>query len=273
MKKLPITILMASLFLLMASYAWAAGLGEPAGLVAKGKWSLSISGDYQFEQKLKDYDLTRRSSAGASDVERKSAKFKEDQAYMATLAWGASDWLNLFAQAGWVRGGKWMDKDLTTGQEWEAKLKDKFAWGAGLKVKVWEPKPGWQMVLTGRYFRYDDRKVEDWKNTTQGFPASQYWSTDDKLDYWQVDLNAVMFFQVGKFTPFVGAGWTYAEGDFNGRWTATGSYVDYDSKNKLKDELSALVGLAYAINPHWSINLRGEFVARTAISLGVSFTF
>jgi opacity protein-like surface antigen len=272
MKKLQI-LLMTSLTLLITSAAWAAGLGQPAGLVPQGKWSLSVSGEYQFEQKFKDYDLTRRSSAGASDTERKSAKFKEDQAYMATLAWGATQWLNLFAQAGWVRGGKWIDNDLTTGQEWEAKLKDKFAWGAGVKVKVWEPKPGMQLLLTGRYFRYDDRKVEDWQNKTQGFPASQYWSTDDKLDYWQIDLNAVMFFQVGKLTPFVGAGWTYGEGKFNGRWTASGAYVDYDSKHKLKDELSALVGIAYAFTPNWSINLRGEFVARTAVSLGVTWTF
>ncbi len=272
MKKLQL-LLAISLVLALATPAFAAGSGQPAGLVPMGKWSLSISGEYLIEQKFKDYDLNRRSSAGASDTEKKSAKFKEDQTYMATLAWGATDWLNLFAQAGWVRGGKWIDKDQATGQEWEAKLKDKFAWGLGAKAKVWEPRPGWQLLLTGRYFRYDDRKADDWENTTQGFPASQFWNTDDKLDYWQIDLNAVMLFKVGKVTPFIGAGWSYAEGDFTGRWTAPGSFVDYDSKFKLKDQLSAMLGLAYEFTPNMSLNLRGEFVARTAIALGFTWTF
>ncbi len=272
MRKIQIVVL-ASLLMLLAAPVLAAGLGQPAGLVPAKKWTLSLSGEYSFEQKFKDYDLTRRSSSGVTDTERKSVKFKEDQTYLATLAWGATDWLNLFAQAGWVRGGKWIDTDLSTSEEWEAKLKDNFAWAAGLKAKVWEPKPGWQLLLSGRYFRYDNRKVEDWENKTQGFPASRYWSTDDQLDYWQVDLNAVMYFQVGQVTPYVGAGWSYAEGDFSGRWSSTGAYVDYDSKNKLKDEFSALLGLAWAITPHWSVNLQGEFISRTALTLGVSWTF
>jgi opacity protein-like surface antigen len=273
MRKLQIVLLFSLLILLAAASAWAGSLGQPAGLVPAKKWTLSLSGEYFFEQKFKDYDLSRSTSAGVSDTERKSAKFKEDQTYLATLTWGATDWLNLFAQAGWVRGGKWIDDDLATGQQWEAKLKDKFAWGAGLKAKVWEPKPGWQLVLTGRYFRYDDRKVDDWQNTTQGFPASRYWNTDDKLDYWQVDLNAVMFFKLGQVTPFVGAGWSYAEGDFSGRWSAAGAYVDYDSKFKLKDELSALAGLTWEISPQWSISLQGAFVSRTAVTLGLTWTF
>lgn len=266
-------VLVALLVVALAPNAWAGALGQPPGMTPAGKWSLSLSGEYQFEQKFKDYDLHRASSAGASDTEKKSAKFKEDQAYLATLSWGASDWLNLFAQAGWVRGGKWQDKDLLTGQEWEAKLKDNFAWGAGLKVKVWEPRPGWSLLLAGRYFRYDDRKASDWQNNSMGYQADSDWVTDDKLDYWQVDLDAVMLFKLGMVTPYLGLGWSHAEAKLSGRWSAPGVQVDYDSKMKSKEELGALAGLALELGRGFSLNLQGEFITRTAVSLGVTWTF
>jgi opacity protein-like surface antigen len=266
-------VIAVSLVLAFAAPAMAASVGSPAGLVAKGKWTLSLSGDYLIEQKFKDYDLKRTSSAGASDVERKSAKFEEDQTYLATLAWGATDWLNIFAQAGWARGGKWIDKDIDTGQEWEAKLKDQFVWGLGIKASVWQPRPGWDLLLTGRYYRYDDRKADDWQNNTQGFPANQYWNTDDKLDYWQVDLNALIHITHGNLFVYAGAGWSYAEADLSGRWTAPGAWVDYDSTMKLKDQINIPCGIGYQFTPNLSAMLSGEFWSRTLVGLSVSWTF
>jgi hypothetical protein len=272
MRKLRL-LLAVILVLAFTTPAISSSVGSPVGLVPKGKFTLSLSGDYLFEQKFKDYDLKRSSSAGASDTERKSAKFKEDQTYLATLAWGATDWLNIFAQAGWVRGGKWIDTDIATGQEWEAKLKDQFAWGLGAKASVWQPRPGWDLLVTARYFRYDDRKASDWENTTQGFPASRFWTTDDKLDYWQLDVNALLYVTHHKLSVFLGAGWSYAEADLSGRWNAPGAWVDYDSKMKLKDQINIPLGIGYQFTPDFSAMLAGELYSRTLVSLTISWTF
>lgn len=266
-------ILAVSLVLALAAPAFSASVGRPIGMVPAGKWTLTASGDYLFEQKFKDYDLNRTSSVGASDTESKSAKFKQDQTYMASLAWGATDWLNLFVQAGYVRGGKWIDTDNATGQEWEADLKGQFAWGGGLKVKVWEPWDGGDLILAGRYFRYDDRSVDDWHNNTEGFPASQFWNTDDELDYWQVDLNALLYIRHHKFFAFFGAGWSYAEADFTGTWSASNAWVKYDSKMKLKDQINIPHGIGYQFTPNFSMMLVGEVLSRTAIGLNISWAF
>jgi len=42
-----------------------------------------------------------------------------------------------------------------------------------------------------RYLRHDNGKVDDCLETNTGVRADAYWSLDDELDWWRVDLNAV----------------------------------------------------------------------------------
>ncbi|CAO0820553.1 hypothetical protein DFAR_1690008 [Desulfarculales bacterium] len=59
-----------------------------------------------------------------------------------------------------VIGGKYVDHDLKTSAEWQAKVQNDLAWAAGVKALVWEMAGGHGLLLTNQYLGYDDRKVE-----------------------------------------------------------------------------------------------------------------
>lgn len=270
MKK--ILVLMAIFLLLPAGMVSAREPVGPAGLLKKGDWSVGLVGTYLNQQKFKDYTLRRDIDGAGSDQERKSAEFKDDVFSMAQVSYGLTDWANLYLRLGMASGGKWHDRDLAAGDEWEAKLKSNFVWALGAKARVWSLPQGPGVMLGAQYLRYDDRKVENWRNTTRGYDADSYWNTDDKLDYWQVDLQASLYWPLGAVTPWAGLIFSHAEADLTGRWNGLTS-LSYDSTMKTKDDLGAAWGLDWLINQHWMLNLSGVLAARTSVSLGLRYLF
>ena len=155
-------------------------------------------------------------------------------------------------------------------------MKACFAWSLGAKARLWEHQKGLGILAGARYLRYDNRPAEQWKNETGGYRADAYWSTHDRLDYWQVDLTVTGYWRLGAVSPFVGLGWSYSETRLSGRWAALSDpsvYVDYDSSMYDRNQFSATVGIEIEATPNLRLNLYSLLVARTVLGLGLSWVF
>lgn len=250
-------------------------LGNPAALTPKGQFDLGVSASYLFEQKVKDYDLGMRYSYGGSESSQCGGRLEDDQYYLLSLTYGLTDWLNVFGQAGLAHGGKMISLGLTSPTEWETKLKDEFVWAVGAKARAFQLDNGLALGLAARYLRYDNRKLSPWRENISGYEDTSEWIDDGKIDYWQVDLAAVLSLPLGPVTPYAGVGYAYSEAKETQRSANIHSpySVDYDATIKNKDQLLALCGLDVALGKGFSLYLQAEFVARTTLGLGLIWSF
>ncbi len=268
-------ILLAVVFMLTGGVAFAQQLGNPAMLIKQGQFDVGFQWSSMFKQGFEDYDLKRTYSNDTPDTERKGADFEDDQYYMATFTYGVIDQINVFAKLGMVDGGKWLDQQA--GNNWKGDLESNFVWALGAKGKVYEFDNGLGFGLAAQYMRYDDRKVKDWRCVDTGETARYYgWSTNDKFDYWQLDIMANAYWTFGAFTPYVGAGYTYSHVSFSGRWTNEIPYygwVDYDASFSNQNNFTALVGLDVDLGMNFKANIQGTFVSSTTLTIGISYCF
>ena len=268
-------ILLVSLFVFSGGVASAQELGNPAMLIKQGQFDVGFQWSYMFKQGFEDYDLKRTYSDGTSHPERKGADFENDQYYMATVTYGIIDQINVFARLGMVDGGKWLD--YQAGNNWKGDLESNFVWAIGVKGKVYEFDNGLGFGLAAQYMRYDNRNVKNWRSLETGETAADLgWATDDDFDYWQLDLVANAYWIIGAFTPYVGAGYTYYDVDFSGRWTNANPFygwIDYDASFSNENKFAALVGLDVDLGMNFKANIQGTFVSSTTLTLGISYCF
>lgn len=273
MKK--IFVMVASAFVLSGGAALAGELGNPATFIGQGQLDVGFQWTSMFKQGFEDYDLKRTYSDGYRDTGRKNADFENDQYYMATLTYGILDQINVFARLGMADGGKWVDHEV--GNNWKANLDSQFVWAIGAKGRIYQFDNGLGFGVGAQYTRYDDRKLKDWRSMETGESASDIgWTTNDTIDYWQVDVMASAYWTMGAFTPYVGAGYTYYRADYSGRWThAIESYgwVDYDASFSNQNRFTALVGLDVDLGMNFKANIQGTFVSSTALTVGISYCF
>ncbi len=269
-------MLLISLFVFSGGVARAEDLGNPAQLIKQGQFDVGFQWNSVFKQGFEDYDLKRTYSDGTPrPPARKGSDFENDQYYMATITYGIIDQINLFARLGMVDGGKWLD--YQAGNNWKGNLESNFVWSVGAKGKVYEFNNGLGFGLGAQYMRYDNRKVKDWRSLETGETATDLgWGTDDKFDYWQLDVMANAYWTIGAFMPYVGAGYTYYDVDFSGRWTNANPFygwVDYNASFSNKNNFTALVGLDVDLGMNFKANIQGTFVSSTALTLGISYCF
>jgi hypothetical protein len=268
-------IVLVSLFVFSGGVACARELGNPAQFIKQGQFDVGFQWDSMFKQGFENYDLKRTYSDGTRNTSRKGADFENDQYYMATVTYGILDRINVFARLGMVDGGKWLDYE--PGNNWKGELESNFVWAVGAKGKLYEFDNGVGFGLAAQYLRYDDRKVKNWRSEETGESASQLgWSTNDKLDYWQLDILANAYWKIGAFTPYVGAGYTYYDVDFSGKWTHANPYygwIDYDASFSNENNFTALVGLDVDLGMNFKANIQGTFVSSTALTIGISYCF
>ncbi len=261
----------------LLGWAPAARAGGALGFLEPGGWSLGAGVDYVYRLHFDQYDLNRRFAGAGGDQERKEAEFQEDVFTMATLAYGLSPRLNLMARVGLVDGGKWLDKSLDRDEQWEGKLGRVLAWALGVRFRPWRQAPGGPgLLLTAWYLRYDHRPVKEWRNRNRGYPADDYWNTDDRIDYWQLDLEAVAYWPLGPAVPYAGVGYTRFRLEQEGSWRARQQGlldVDYDSSLQGRENLTLLAGLELDLGGRLFMDLRGLFLARTQVSLGLAYRF
>jgi hypothetical protein len=277
MKKIALLLLLG--LVLLAAPVQAGDLGNPAQLLQQGHSNFGVSGDYLIEQRFKDYALERRYLNDGTDFGYKSASIKEQSTFMATATYGVRDWLNVFGRFGVINGGKFVEHDMKTGAEWQARFKNDFVWAAGAKARVYEMPGGPGLMLTAQYLRYDDRKVSEWKNMSSGsgYNAETFYDVQDKINYyWQTDLVATAYWTCGRVTPYVGGGISYNEGRYTGQWTTLGSTttrIDYDASLRSNDIVTALLGCDLNLGHNFLLNMQADFLARNEVSMGVSYNF
>ena len=201
--------------------------------------------------------------------------FENDGFYTATVTYGLVDRINIFAELGLADGGKWIDHH--PGNDWKGKLESNFVWALGAKFEALKLDNGFGVEMGGRYLRYDNRKVSDWRNQETGRSAGQFgWNTNDEIDYWQADFVLTTHWTIGAFIPYVGAGYSWSEVNYDGRWTHQNpgiGWVNYESSFENDQKFSGLVGLDFELGDHLKANLQGTFISRTTVSLGISYCF
>jgi hypothetical protein len=270
-----VTAFLILIFICSGSVAFAQELGNPATLIKQGRFDVGFQWSYVFKQGFEDYDLKRTYSDGYKDTSRKGADFENDNYYMATLTYGIIDQINVFARLGMVDGAKWLD--YQPGNNWKGDLESNFVWAIGAKGKVYEFANGLGFGLAAQYMRYDDRKLRNWRCLETGERAGDLgWSTNDKFDYWQLDVMANAYWTIGAFTPYVGAGYTYYDVDFSGKWTyqnASDIWINYDASFSNENNFTALVGVDVDLGMNFKANIQGTFVGSTALTVGISYCF
>ena len=266
---------LAVLFVSLGGSAMAGEFGNPAMLIRQGQFDVGFQWTSRFKQGFEDYDLKRTYSDGYRDTERKGADFENDPYYMATFTYGIIDPINVFARLGMVDGGKWLD--YQAGNNWKGDLESNFVWAIGAKGKIYQFENGLGFGLGAQYMRYDNRKVKNWRCTdTKETAGDLGWSTNDKLDYWQLDILANAYWKIGAFTPYVGAGYTYYDVDFSGKWTHNIPFygsVNYSASFSNENNFTALVGLDVDLGMNFKANVQGTFVSSTALTIGISYCF
>jgi hypothetical protein len=266
---------LASFLVFSGGGALAAELGNPAMLIKQGQFDVGFQWNSLFKQGFENFDLKRNYSDGYRETGRKNADFENDQYYMATVTYGIIDQLNVFARLGMVDGGKWLDYEA--GNNWKADLDSNFVWAIGAKGKIYEFGNGLGFGLGAQYMRYDDRKLKNWRSAETGESASDIgWATNDKINYWQLDVMANAYWTIGAFKPYVGAGYTYYHADYSGRWTHANpgyGWIDYDASFSNQNNFTALVGLDVDLGMNFKANIQGTFVSSTALTIGLSYCF
>ncbi len=258
---------------LLAGGAWAQEVGGSFAMTPAGSLQLGVRADWVFEQKMKDTAMTTNLGNQEllfSESDRLTGVKVDGDLYLAaTGTYGLTDWLNLFAEVGLVDGGK-LKMDSA-----EAKLGANFFWALGAKARVFESKDGRGLMLSARYLRYDNRELKDWRINGSSPDDLYGYSTDDQADYWQVDAAALVYWKLGRVTPYVGAAYTYCELRYDGKWSnsTNGATVTYDAKFRIKDQYLALAGLEVALGGSLSLNLQGAFGGRSEVGLGLSYRF
>ena len=267
--------MLVAILLFVAGAASAQELGNPAKLIKKGQIDIGLQGTLIIEQSFENYQLNRTFSNGTRDTEQKGADFEDDAFYMATITYGIIDQINVFARLGMADGGTWVDHQA--GNDWKGDLESNFVWAVGAKGRVIELNNGFGVEVGAQYLRYDNRSVDGWRNQETGATAGQLgWNTNDTVDYYQVDTVATAYWTLGYFTPYVGAGFSWSEVNFDGKWTNQNpgiGWVEYNSKFSNENNFSALVGLDVDMGDHFKANVQGTFVSRTAVSLGIIYCF
>lgn len=280
--------------LALVAPASAQNLGNPSYLLKKGQFGVGVEGYYLAEQKYKQKDsydstlTTWRRGEGVSSRDTTVSdnpielKVKDDQFYMASLAYGLFDRLTFFVKLGVVTGGKLEMTGYSDGQAITAssKMKSNFVWAVGGKGKIYEFSPGGPgFVGSVQYLRYDDRKV-DWP-----YEEGNWTTMDNKTNYWQVDVAASFYWPFEKITPYVGAAYSYAKQEY--KWNEQlntdlnqvpglvsfefNSNIDYTSETK--NQFMPFGGLNAQLGDSFMLDLQGTFLARFGASLSLSYLF
>lgn len=273
---LPTALLLLSLLaLILPQPAKAQEMGNPVALTPQGQFTLGLSAYQVFEQKHKDFRLKSSSSTGTASTATLGGSFRDDQYFLLGLTYGLRDWLNLFAQAGMVHGGRFLSVNPANTEEWQAKMKDQFVWALGAKAQAFKLSNGLALGLSTRYLRYDDRKLGTWHENKSGYDDSTNWRDEGTLSYWQLDLSAVLSLPLGPLTPYAGLGYTHAEAkEGGGNYSLrTPEYVGYDATIRNQDSVVALCGLDLALGKDFSLYAQAEFLARNTLGLGLSWSF
>lgn len=269
--------------LLLAAAAWLAlGVGSawagmacvPGALAKPGQFEAGVQGALIFGQDLKSLNVKVSRGAATYSVAAKDIKVTDDRSYMASIAYGVNDRFSVYAKLGGADGGefKFSNWDADSGTWWsnKFKLKSVFAWALGAKVRLYQSPKGLGVMLSAQYLRYEDRKAGGMESQGHGTSLNDF-----KADYWQADLAASLYKNLGPLTIFAGLGYEHAELSIAGHanlGTIYANHIDFgDMQNQ--DSLNAFLGLGWRVTSNLFLTLQGDFIAHNAVALGAGWAF
>lgn len=276
--KAPLALVLLCAVMLCTHPAAAEIIQSSTFMLKKGQFSVSLDGSWLAEQKFKRQDsYNYRNSFGEKltiNDPKWDFQIKNDQFYMMKFAYGIIDRLNVYAKLGVVTGGKLESNRLYAGNGTASdteKLKTNFVWALGLEGKVVEFGPNKGGVVMGvEYLRYDDRKLSYDSGVSSGWMASD----EGSMDYWQVDVSAILYLPFSWITPYFGLSYTYCEASYDLKWLYTdSSWEEAAFTLKDKNNFMPMAGVFIPIGQYFSLDLQAAFVARSAGTLSLSYYF
>ncbi|MFH1059907.1 MAG: hypothetical protein V1797_14680 [Pseudomonadota bacterium] len=273
---------LGALGLLALMLAWgptpvaaAGGRGAGPGLAPAGGFELGLAAGWLSRERFQDTSESFREADGSTGSEASTnLKIRNDRTYMINLAYGLTRWLTLRAGLGMVEGGS-LHETLGNG-DWEAKLKSNFVWGLGARALVWQGPSGLGLSAGLDYLRYDDRGIKYWQYPTPGTgnTSDSGVNVDGRVDYWRVQGDVRLHWDLGRWRPFVGGAYAYSELKDEDRWSyPDGTWSKYDFSTKSEDRWGLLGGLEAELMPGLNLLVQGMLLAREEIGLSLSYDF
>ncbi len=74
-----------------------------------------------------------------------------------------------------------------------------------------------------------------------------------------MDAIANVYWALGRFTPYVGAGYNYSDVNYTGKWTHevdAHGWIDYDASYSKQNKFSALVGIELDLSKNFTANVQ-----------------
>lgn len=272
MKK-TLTIFFTLCFVLPCGVAFTQQLGNPISQIEKGVFELGLKGTFVYKKRFEDFTVDRVFSDGTSTAQsEKSTVFEDDIFSMLTLTYGLTNHINLFVTSGVASGASWLFDRIDP--VWEAELKSCFVWGGGVQGTIFQIGDGWKIGLGVQYLRYDNRDVHNWKEIDSGQTAEDLgWKTHDEIDYWEMDVVASIYRDMGRFTPYIGVVYDYSHIHVTGNWAHSASSTSYEDDASFTNEnkVGIWVGFDMGIGENFIASIQGTFLSSKSVTLGVSY--
>ncbi|MDL2122144.1 MAG: hypothetical protein LWX51_03470 [Deltaproteobacteria bacterium] len=279
------------------------GLAATVGSIAEtqgalGKFSLGLEYDGVFDRDM-DFDKGSYSinADGFSDSgpipdpgdSIKDAQFESNRIFVKGAV-GFHPNLDVFVKLGaanvdgefkYVEPGFPDEKNEFDG-DWD------FAWGIGVKAKLYQSPGGLRIMADAQYLRYkvdgdididgvdlardDEQEALDYGATSATFS----YDAEAKIEEWQVALYVNQTF--GNFSPYAGV--KYSDMDMEVDVDIAGRFdgVSYSEKSELDFEADDNFGIflgtdIYLIPELLSINIEARFIDETAGTFGLTYRF
>jgi len=280
----------------LPSIGWAATVGNIAETQGDlGKFSLGLEYDGVFDRDM-DWESGSANEiiAGVTNTESLSSDSIDDieidsNRIFLKGALGFHPNVDIFvklgmASANWEAMGKvpgYPDEKIEFEDDWD------FAWGIGVKVKIFETPGGIRFMGDAQYLSYkvDGDLKTDGKNSDQdilevlrSFDPNATFSADSKVEIkeWQVALYVNQTF--GNFSPYAGV--KYSEYDMDFEFKGSGQALGKPYSLKIEgdaeadDNFGIFLGTdIYIIPNQLSINIEARFIDETAGTFGLTYRF
>jgi opacity protein-like surface antigen len=262
------------LLVLGAGAAWAQGGAQAPGpgMVPAGKWQVGLATTWLASERFQDTVEFYNENGTAGSEASTNLKIRDDRLHSATVSYGLLRRLTLQARAGVAEGGK-VAETLSNGL-WEAKLKPVFVWGLGARGLIWEHQNGLGLTAGLSYLRWDDRGIDSWHSANGWTTTQGNVGVDGKVDYWRLEASALAHWRLGRFLPFLGVGYAYAEIEDVDTWSRpNGTWSRYDFSSQSQDRWGLLGGVQAELVSGLSLGLNFAYFTREELSLSLTWDF
>jgi len=142
-------------------------------------------------------------------------------------------------------------------------------YNAGIKGKV-DIKDGWFVGGDAQYMMALPRVEE--KGTGLGFGDGVTYAYGEKMNatFQQWQVSAVVGKEIGSFTPY--AGGTYSDLSLKSKHNLVPGF-ETNLNFQAKDHGGALVGTDYKVTSNISLNIEGQFINETSVSVSAKYKF